>query len=259
MLTRARAAIFALLAAALPARQAGAQLPEGPYVADDGRVTLAGEFSATFSRSDRDAFFDYTDYEHDALRTVRARLLGEWRAARRLSLLGELRIENQNSIEAAALYVRWRPWIDRDFDVQAGRIPPVVGAFARRAYGRDNLVIGVPLAYQYLISLRPDALPASVDDLLGMRARGWRLTYPVGSPSQAPGVPLVTAFRWDTGAEAHWRGGSVELAGALTRGSPAAPAGVRRARGAHVVRPRRGVARPRTDGRAVRRPGAMDR
>jgi len=36
----------------------------------------------------------------------------------------------------------------------------VIGAFARQAYGRDNLVIGTPLAYQYLTSLRPDALPA---------------------------------------------------------------------------------------------------
>ena len=34
--------------------------------------------------------------------------------------------------------------------VQAGRIPPVIGAFPRRAYGRDNLSSASPLAYQYL-------------------------------------------------------------------------------------------------------------
>ncbi len=224
MPTRARAAAVALLAAILLAHVARAQVPEGPYVAAEGRVTVAGEISATFGRSDRDAFFNYTDYEHNALRTVRARLLGEWRASEHVALLGELRIENQNSIEAAALYIRWRPWLGHQFDLQAGRIPPVIGAFPRHAYGRDNLVIGAPLAYQYLTSLRPDALPGTADDLLRMRARGWQPAYPIGSQAEAPGMPLVSAFHWDTGAEAHWQVARLDLAGALTRGSPAAPA-----------------------------------
>ena len=71
-------------------------------------------------------------------------------------------------------------------DIQAGRIPPVFGAFARRTYGADNPLIGYPLAYQYLTSLRPDAVPATADDLLAMRARGWRASYPVGVTSPAP-------------------------------------------------------------------------
>ena len=78
-----------------------------------------------------------------------------------VSLVGEVRTENVDELELSALYVRWRPLDAHEFDIQAGRIPPVVGAFARRAYGRDNLVIGLPLAYQYLTSLRPDALPAT--------------------------------------------------------------------------------------------------
>ena len=41
------------------------------------------------------------------------------------------------------------------------------GAFGRRGYqGVDNPLIGYPLAYQYLTSLRPDAAPATVADLL---------------------------------------------------------------------------------------------
>ena len=47
------------------------------------------------------------------------------------------------------------------FDLQAGRIPPVFGALrARAATARDNPLIGDPLAYQYLTTLRADALPA---------------------------------------------------------------------------------------------------
>jgi hypothetical protein len=205
------------------AQTAAAQLPEGPYVAPGGRVTLAGEFSATAGPHDTTAFFNYDDYNHDALRTVRVRLLGEWRVSSQLAFLGELRSENNDSLAAAALYMRWKPWTDHGFDVQVGRIPPVIGAFARHAYGRDNLVIGTPLAYQYLTSLRPDALPATYDDVLRMRARGWRPSYPIGSQAIEPGISLASAFRWDTGVETHWQGGWLDLSAALTRGSPAVP------------------------------------
>src|SRR6202163_3641629 len=135
MATRARAVMLAM-AGCLWAAGAAAQLPDAPYVADEGRLTVAGELSVTASPSDSVAFFNYTDYQHDSLRTVRGRLLGQWQPASRLALLGELRFENTDTIEAAALYVRWRPWLHRSFDIQAGRIPPVIGAFARHAYGR---------------------------------------------------------------------------------------------------------------------------
>ena len=36
--------------------------------------------------------------------------------------------------------------------------PPGVGAFSRHAYSTDNTVIALPLAYQYLNSIRPDAV-----------------------------------------------------------------------------------------------------
>jgi hypothetical protein len=107
--------------------------------------------------------------------------------------------------------------------VQAGRIPPVVGAFARRAYGRDNLVMGLPLAYQYLTSLRPDALPAAMSDVLRMRGRGWQPAFPIGAVQPAPGIPLISSTRWDTGVEAFWRLHWLETSGAVTLGSPAVP------------------------------------
>ena len=48
-----------------------------------------------------------------------------------------------------ALYVRVQPLADRPLFVQAGRIPPVFGAFARQQYGAGNPLIGMPLAYHY--------------------------------------------------------------------------------------------------------------
>jgi hypothetical protein len=201
---------------------AAAQAPEQVPQAFE-RVTFGGELSAVAGRRDTLAFFNYTDYEHNALRIARLRLLAEWRVGRQVSVLGEIRTENGEDADLAALYVRWRPWAGKNLDIQIGRVPPVVGAFGRRSYGRDNPVVGSPLAYQYLTSLRPDALPATIDDLLRMRARGWQPSFPIGSQVKAPGIPLVSSARWDTGIEAHGQYGQVELAGAFTLGSPAEP------------------------------------
>lgn len=218
----ARAVITATIVVAVIPGVARAQAPSS-YEPSMRRVTFGGEISAILGPRDDDAFFNYTDYERNALRMVRIRLFGEWRLARPLSVVGELRTEAAENIEAAALYVRWRPWEAREIWVQAGRIPPVVGAFARRAYGRDNAVIGLPLAYQYLVSIRPDAFPATVDDIVRMRGRGWQPSYPIGDQALEPGVSLIAASRWDTGAEVQWRHGSVEAAAAITRGAPAVP------------------------------------
>jgi hypothetical protein len=216
----------ALLAAALVAAaagRAGAQPLDRPYALAVGPVALGGDVSAVIGPADDTHFFNYTDYELNGLRLARVRLDAAWRPHPALALLAELRTENLAHLDAAALYLRWQPWPDRGLFIQAGRVPPVVGAFPRRAYGRDNPLAGVPLVYQYLTSLRPDALPGAVDDLLRMRGRGWRPIYPVGAADVAPGIPLVNAARWDTGVQAGWQAARWEAAAAITRGAPAVP------------------------------------
>lgn len=188
------------------------------------QVAVSGEATVTVGEKDEIAYFNYTDYEHNALRMFRLSLAGMWRPTERLAFLTEIRSENAEHVVPYALYVRVHPLKGRNFDIQAGRIPPVFGAFARRSYGADaNPLIGYPLAYQYLTSLRPDAIPATADDLLFMRARGWRASYPVGDQVPAPGVPLVTAYRWDTGVQAHALIKGVDIAAAVTRGTLANP------------------------------------
>ena len=54
----------------------------------------------------------------------------------------------------------------------SGITTPLTFSFARRAYATDNPLIAYPLAYQYLTSLRADALPVNADELLSMRGRG---------------------------------------------------------------------------------------
>jgi hypothetical protein len=223
MSTRARGLVLAAWLLAMP-MGVSAQTSDGmPHHGALQRVTFGGEVSAILGPPDDDAWFNYTDYEENALRMARVRLFGEWHAADRLSVIGELRVENEFDVSASALYLRWQPSASVPVHIQAGRIPPLVGAFARRAYGRDNAVIGLPLAYQYLTSLRAEALPLSIDDVLRMRARGWLATYPVGEYESGPGVALLSASNWDTGVEATWQASWIDVSAAVTRGAPAVP------------------------------------
>jgi hypothetical protein len=194
-----------------------------PPRSSDGTLLIGGEIVATFGSTDDTAFFNYTDYEHNALRMMRLALAGQWRPLDRIALIAEIRSEDLSRIDTHAAYVRFRPWPTRPFDIQAGRIPPSFGAYGRRAYNADNPLIGYPLAYQYLTSLRADAIPNTVDDLLRMRGRGWQPSYPVGSTSTSTGVPLVSAFRWDTGVQAHWSGTYIDATAGVTTGTLSDP------------------------------------
>ena len=182
-------ALFFLCSAAVVRGQA---LPEGPIQLFDGKVAVGGEVIATGGNADDIAFFNYTDYEHNALRMIRFGISGVYRPANWLTLVAEVRSEDLEPPNAYAAYVRLHPWRNHAFDIQAGRIPPAFGSFGRRLYETGNPVIGYPLAYQYLTSLRTDAIPATADDVLKMRSRGWRSSFPVGSSEPGPGIPLMS-------------------------------------------------------------------
>ncbi len=218
----AKAALLVLCAATAVRAQ---ELPSGPVSLANGRVVIGTDVSISLTpQDDTDgAWFNYTDYEHNALRLFRVAVGADFRLTERVSVLTEIRSENGDGITPYALYVRVRPWRDRPFDIQAGRIPPTFGAFARRDYGTGNPLIGYPLAYQYLTAVRPDALPASTDDVLRMRARGWRPSYPIGSLDVATGLPLITSFRWDTGIQVRLGPESISVSAALTNGTASDP------------------------------------
>lgn len=213
----------ALLLVLCAAGTADAQvLPSEPIALADGRVTVSGDLSAGYG-SDDPGFFNYTDYEHSTLRLFRVDLTAAVKAGPHFTVLGEVRSENLEEVRPYALYLRIRPWTTRDFDIQVGRVPPTFGAFARRTYANDNPLIGYPLAYQYLTSLRPDALPASADELLRKRSLGWLVRYSLGDPASDRGVPLVSAFRWDTGVQAHTTIGILSATASVTAGTVSNP------------------------------------
>lgn len=185
------------------------------------RLRVSGEASASVSTMDaeRDGWFNYSDYGHSTVRTLRLALAGEFRAHPRLSFLAELRTTQMGRPEAYAMYVRVRPFLRHDLDIHLGRIPPTFGAFPRRLYATDNPLVGLPLGFQYLTSLRADALPQSPDELASMRGEGWLAFYTAGTRAPGPGQPLVNALRWDTGVQVRWLRGPFTALGAVTQGT----------------------------------------
>jgi hypothetical protein len=201
---------------AVPAARAQT-IPSGPVAFADGRVTLGGDVSWSIAPDDP-GFFNYADYDQSTLRTIHLALTVAVKAGSHLALLSEVRSENGERPEPYGLYLRIRPWTARNLDIQIGRVPPTFGAFSRRTYATDNPLIGYPLAYQYLTPLRADALPASVDELLRMRGRGWLSNFSVGNLDPARGVPLITAFRWQTGAQVHAETDRLDGTASITNG-----------------------------------------
>jgi hypothetical protein len=211
-----------LVASAALLLVAAAARADDPASFFGGRLRLGGEVSGTISPEDR-GFFNYTDYETNTLRLFRIDLTAEARLHRAVSLLFDGRMDNLDSPRVYALYLRVRPWATKDFDLQLGMVPPVFGSFPRRRYAYDNPLPSLPLAYQYLTTVREDALPSNAEDVVSQRGRGWLVRYPIGNTSFGPGRPLVNAERWDTGIEARFGVRPLSLAVAVTQGTLSHP------------------------------------
>jgi hypothetical protein len=200
--------LILVLVVLLPAVSTAQVLPQETVSLAGGRVTVGGEATATVAPDD-EGQFNYTDYDRSALQLLRLGVTATFRPISRVTFLTEVRAEGDTAggdwtTLASAAYVRVRPWKNRAIDIQAGRIPPVFGAAGRRLYANDNVLIGYPLAWQYLTVLRTDAVPSNADQLLGARSAGGRPWYSVGANGYARGVPLATAFRYDAGVEARF-------------------------------------------------------
>ena len=187
-----------------------------------GRVRLGGEVSGTIAPHDL-GWFNYSDYQVSSLRLFRVDVAAEARLASFASVLFDVRSDNLAAPRVYALYLRLRPWAGREIDLQAGLVPPVFGSFPRRRYASDNPLPSLPLAYQYLTSLREDAVPSRAEQLVAQRGSGWRVRYPVGSTAPGPGLPLVHGEKWDTGLQLRLGREPLSLALAVTQGTLCCP------------------------------------
>ncbi len=202
---------------------AAAQPPDVPADGGDAdRISVGGEVTATYG-SDDPGFFNYATYAYDPLRNVRVVFDVSVRPLRPIEVLAQVRTDGLSQARMAALYLRVRPWRARDIDLQAGRVPTAFGLFGRAAYGGDSALVGRPLPYGYLLSLRRDAAPATADDLLRMRGRGWLSNFPRGNIAPDRGLPIVNTDTWDTGVQLRLANPRLSWVGAVTVGSLGSP------------------------------------
>jgi hypothetical protein len=220
--------------------QTSAQSPESAPAAEVAapRLRVGGQLSISFSPADP-YYFNYTDYDQNALRLVVATVAATYAVTGWLDAVGEVRTENADRALFSALYARLRPAGARPLTIAVGRVPPVFGASARLRYGARSPLVSLPLGYQYLSTLRSDAVPLSADALLAVRGQGWFVAYPEpveaspGGPVPpgayddvayaAPGLPLISVNRWDTGVVAEWYTPTVTVAASATIGSLSKP------------------------------------
>jgi hypothetical protein len=198
--------------------------PSAPDASPGGaeRISVGGEITATYGSEDP-GFFNYATYAYDPLQNVRLVFDASVRPVRAVEVLAQVRTDGLSQARMAALYLRLRPWRARDVDLQVGRIPTAFGLFGRNGYGGDSPLIGRPLAYGYLLSLRRDSLPATTTDLLRMRGRGWLSNFPRGNTAADRGLPIVNADTWDTGAQVRLATSRVAWTSAITVGSLGSP------------------------------------
>jgi hypothetical protein len=227
----------------LPASARADFLPSRPITFWNDRLIVSGDALITIGPED-EGYFNAIDYYHDALNVMRLGLSIELKANDRISVLGQvidqvaLRDQgsdaggpwqpfstNRHIVRPYALFVRVRPWETRPITIQAGRVPPVFGAYARGDYGGGQSLISLPLAYHYPTTLRPDAVPLNADALARRRGGGWRVRYRAGAEGWNAGVPLISALRWDSGVQVQVGNddGIVEASGAVTMGTLSDP------------------------------------
>jgi hypothetical protein len=182
----------------------GQWLPAEPVTWLGGTLVVSGDASISYSTSDHGTYYNYGDYESDMMRLVRLGVGAALRLGSRASVLADIRTEgdvdhHEWRVYPISLVVSVRPVAGSRLAVAAGIVQPVFGAFTQRRYGADNLLIGYPLAYQYTTAVRADALPATADEVLNNRARGWAPHYTIGASAGVSGLPIVNTSGWSPG------------------------------------------------------------
>ena len=87
---RRRLLVVAAMLAAVAVPCAAQTLPSEPIVLAEGRVTIGGNVSATIAPEDT-GYFNYTDYEHSAVRMLQLDFTGSVRLTDHFSVLTDIR------------------------------------------------------------------------------------------------------------------------------------------------------------------------
>ena len=219
-----RIAQWLLAAILVTPAAAGAQvLPATPLTLFDGRLVVTGSVAVSAGTADDRSYYNLAGYDIDLLRAAQAQVSASWRLSSRVAVVADVygvTPSDRWHLEAypTSLYLQWQPMRSRRLTLRGGIVPPAFGGFLQRRYGVDNPLIGYPLTAHYATTIRPDAVPATADELLRKRAFGSVVRYSVGATNRDAGLPLVNAFGWNPGVGVGFEAGRLRGEVTLTRG-----------------------------------------
>lgn len=149
----------------------------------------------------------------------RLRLYFDGQASPQVEVFVQALLTEVGAARVDGAYAMITPWQDQDLHLLAGKIAWPVGTWAPRTYSDKNPLISVPLLYQYHTSLRWDAIPGSIDDLLASAGSGAN-GPDYGGGAGAPGMPIVDDFGWDVGLVVQGSVRPLEFALGATQSAP---------------------------------------
>ena len=205
-------------------------------------MVIGGSVSIAAASSEDETHFNAGSYGEDTMRLLSAAFTSSLSLHARVGIEADLRVAGQPDGSAwyfrpHTLVVKLRPIGTPAFSVAAGILQTAFGTTSGRTYGRENLLIGLPLIYQYATAIRGDAIPRHVPDLLLNRGHGAEAYYLVGdyfaygddaNYGEYAGLPLADANGWNAGVRVAAGGDRLNAAVTVTEGSLSNP----RSRGA---------------------------
>jgi hypothetical protein len=211
------------------AGRAGAQLlPQAPVTLLGGRAVVSASVSASVASGGADSTFNAADYNQDTMRLVELGVVTSIALHPSAFVVADLRAaggigRSDWYFRPATLVVGLRPASGRDLTVAAGILQSPFGG-ASGAYGRENLLIGLPLIYQYRSSLQPSSYQRPPGEPPGPydppRYYG---AYAGEARDYSAGLPLVDPRGWNAGVRADLDTARAGVAAALTRGTLSNP------------------------------------
>ena len=227
--------LLLLICQASPGRPAGADSDQDTAEQESPRYGISADFDWSFSNAEKSPL-NLTYYGENIMKLLRVSLLFNFRASDRVGLYVNITSENLDTPHLYGAFVRLAPLTENRLWIQAGKIPQPFGASPERWYPFANPLIGSPLMYSYVTTLRPDNIPAGPDDLLSQRGNGLAPQFQGGgSSSRFPGVPMIEIFKWAAGGVGFGSVGQFEWLAGTTSGTLSHPGGVDEGDGAQIL------------------------
>lgn len=248
--------VLAVVLGSGPLSTSAAQgLPQGPVSWLGGRMIVSGSVSAATASGGTDTSFNAGDYGQDTLRLVELTVAPTVALTPAAFLAADLRAagglgRSDWYFRPYTLVAGLRPVRGRPVTVSAGLLQTPFGG-AARGYGRENLLVGLPLVYQYRSVLPASGLhdptsgapprgPAPYADRTGQAAGSPYAPVPpapsaspvtafssaspdYGSDYDATGLPIVDTRGWNAGVRLDAGGDRGGITAALTRGALSNP------------------------------------